>query len=167
MGCWRARTTLGLTLRSKHILYVNHPARWKPFGLPFWEENYRCSLVWDSHTKPQRRKTYCCGLFLHTTCQTQGKKWLLVGPRGALAMFHVWGSDSRWCTHMHKKRNTRGTSKSHHQWYKLSAAVFRLRRALLMQCVPYNGTRFHFHPCMAAPAFCSSHLHHSLCTHNM
>lgn len=71
-------------------------------------------------------------------------------------------------THAHKAcSHTRRTSASHHQWHKPSVVVFRLHWALLMQCVPYNGTHFHFHPRTAAPPFCSSHLHHSLCTHNM
>lgn len=73
--------------------------------------------------------------------------------------------------HTHAQRNThthtRGTSKCRRQWHKPSAAVFRLRWALLMQRVLYNGAHFHFHPSTAAPPFCSSHLHHSLCTHDM
>lgn len=69
-------------------------------------------------------------------------------------------------THMHVKYVRKHVA-SLRQWHKPSAAVFRLHRALLMQRVPYNATHFHFHPRTAAPPFCSSHLHRSLCTHNM
>lgn len=74
------------------------------------------------------------------------------------------------CVHAHACKvcsQTRRDSASHHQWHKPSVAVFRLGRALLIQRVPYNATHFHFHPRTAAPPFCSSHLHRSLCTHNM
>ncbi len=32
--------------------------------------------------------------FTYITCQTQGRKWLPVGPRGELAVFHVRGTNS-------------------------------------------------------------------------
>lgn len=46
VGNWRACTLLGLALRSKHIQYAHHPGRWNSFGLIFWEEIYRYTVVW-------------------------------------------------------------------------------------------------------------------------
>lgn len=141
---------------------------------------YRCTLIWNSHAQPRRYKDdalCCCGLFLHTTCQTGGRKWLPAGLRGAVSSVScvrdelITGTHILYVyihTHAHKTcLHTRPTGACHHQWHKPSVVVFRLHWALLMQCVPYNGTHFHFHPRTAAPPFCSSHLHRSLCTHNM
>lgn len=128
------------------------------------------------HPQPQCRSCAVL-LFLHINCQIRGRKRLPVGPKGVLAVFHVRGTNRWWAhtppyvyIHPHACKvcsQTRCNSASHHQWHKPSVAVFRLHWALLMQRVPYNGTHFHFHPRTAAPPFCSSHLHLSLCTHNM
>ena len=67
------------------------------------------------HAQPRRKKMHRaaadCFFFLHTTCQSRGRKRLPVGPRGALAVFHVWGTNWWWAhtscmyifTHMHMK----------------------------------------------------------------
>lgn len=105
--------------------------------------------------------------------------WLLAGPKGVLAWFHVRGDklvkdDECTCPklflHTHEYEtcwHTRCTNTSHDQWHKSSVVVFRLHQTLLMQCVLYSATSFHFHPHTAAPPFCSSHLHRSICTQNM
>lgn len=71
------------------------------FGcFPFVSHLLRCSLVWDSpHAQPLRTKTHRAAadcFFLRTTCQSRGRKRLPVGPRGALAVFHVWGTNWWW-----------------------------------------------------------------------
>lgn len=158
------------------------------FGcLPFVSHLLRCSLVWDSPPRPapEEEDAPCgCGLFffLRTTCQSRGRKRLSVGPRGALAVFHVWGTNWWWAhtslyvyihTHAHEACSHTHTSRTRckpiisdtnpQRCRCLDYTELSLDATCPLQCYALS----YFHPRTAAPPFCSSHLHRSLCTHNM
>lgn len=185
-GALEACTLLGLASGSKRILSVRRPARWNSFGLISCESGLwicsgsnrdsRSMTTMPSPLWEIMHRTAASCFYTQDRCLVimEGRKWLPGRPWGVLAVFYVWGMKS-WCAHIYHKyshahktcSHTRYTRATQHQWHKPSAAVFRLHQALVMQRVPYNATRFHFRPRTAAPPFCSSHLHRSLCTHNM
>lgn len=59
---------------------------------------HTCSGLGLAHPSPKVDDAQrCCRLFLHTTCQSPGRKRLLAGPTGASAVLHMWGTNWRTC----------------------------------------------------------------------
>lgn len=182
VGCWRACVLPGLALRSKHIQYAHHPARWNSFGLilradlqihtdlrlPRPTPKVADRLLWLvfkyilSNVRKEMAATRSQRSVSHVSCVRDKLMMSTRNPYFIYIHIYIYTHPHMTCSHTHVLQ-----AREHRQWHKPSVVVFRLHRAVLMQCVPYNGACFHFHPRTAAPPFCSSHLHRSLCTHNM
>ncbi len=155
-----------LAFWSKQLRYAHHPSRWNSFRRIVCASHPQLHTGLKlPHPAPKEEDAlYCCRLFLHLTCQSRGRKRLPAGPRGALLVFHVWGTNWWWAhmscmyifTHAHEACSETRCA-SHHQWHKPSAAVFRLHWALLMLCVPLQWCALSF----PSPYDCSSLLFES------
>ncbi len=87
-----------LAFWSKYLRCAHHPSRWNSFELILCESHPQLHTGLKlPHPAPQEEHAlHCCGLFLHLTCQSWGRKRLPVGPRGAFHVFHVWGTNWWW-----------------------------------------------------------------------